>query len=577
MIDIISKLFKSFHSKEKKYFYILFILMFFGMLLEALSIGLVFPLLTFILDNNQTINMFKNIKFLDSINESFNIINFISLQSILIFLVVVFLFKNFFLLFQTYAQAKFSSFLGISKSQSLYNKYISLPYSFHINNNSGLLLRNITEEVGNYCGAVIVLMRLLTEIIVLIGIIFLLLFINTIITLIVITVFVLILFIYQNITKKFFLKWGKQKQIFFGERIIIIQQTFGAFKELKILNRFKKFYDYFRLKNESLYKINIKNETLISVPKFLIESILIIIICIILIYFSLVAELSSSIPLLGVMAVASFRIMPSVNRIINYIQELRYFNASLGLVTQEFVKWNDTEKIDNKVFEKITFNTQINFKDVIFSYEKDEILSNISISIKFGDIIGIFGNSGSGKSTFLDLLIGLHKPLSGNILADNTDIHSNILGWYSNIGYVPQNVYLIDDTIKSNIALGIYEKDIDDVNLNNAIKFSGLKEFIETLDNGVNTIVGENGVSLSGGQKQRIGIARALYNNPQILILDEATSSLDETNEKNILEYIFNLRNKITIIIVSHNKKNLYDCNKIYRVENKKLILTSIK
>ena len=254
MIDIISKLFKSFHSKEKKYFYILFIFMFFGMLLEALSIGLVFPLLTFILDNNQIINMFKNIKFLDSINESFNIINLISLQNILIFLVVVFLFKNFFLLFQTYAQAKFSSFLGISKSQSLYNKYISLPYSFHINNNSGLLLRNITEEVGNYCGAVIVLMRLLTEIIVLIGIIFLLLFINPIITLIVITVFVLILFIYQNITKKFFLKWGKQKQIFFGERIIIIQQTFGAFKELKILNRFKKFYDYFRLKNESLYK-----------------------------------------------------------------------------------------------------------------------------------------------------------------------------------------------------------------------------------------------------------------------------------------------------------------------------------
>ena len=551
--------------------------MFFGMLLEALSIGLVFPLLTFILDNNQIINMFKNIKFLDSINESFNMINLISLQNILIFLVVVFLFKNFFLLFQTYAQAKFSSFLGISKSQSLYNKYISLPYSFHINNNSGLLLRNITEEVGNYCGAVIVLMRLLTEIIVLIGIIFLLLFINPIITLIVITVFVLILFIYQNITKKFFLKWGKQKQIFFGERIIIIQQTFGAFKELKILNRFKKFYDYFRLKNESLYKINIKNETLISVPKFLIESILIIIICIILIYFSLAAELSSSIPLLGVMAAASFRIMPSVNRIINYIQELRYFNASLGLVTQEFVKWNDTEKIDNKVFEKITFNTQINFKDVIFSYEKDEILSNISISIKFGDIIGIFGNSGSGKSTFLDLLIGLHKPVSGNILADNTDIHSKILGWYGNIGYVPQNVYLIDDTIKSNIALGIYEKDVDDLNINNAIKYSGLKEFIETLDNGVNTIVGENGVSLSGGQKQRIGIARALYNNPQILILDEATSSLDETNEKNILEYIFNLRNKITIIIVSHNKKNLYDCDKIYRVENKKLILTSIK
>ena len=577
MIDIISKLFKSFHSKEKKYFYILFIFMFFGMLLEALSIGLVFPLLTFILDNNQIINMFKNIKFLDSINESFNMINLISLQNILIFLVVVFLFKNFFLLFQTYAQAKFSSFLGISKSQSLYNKYISLPYSFHINNNSGLLLRNITEEVGNYCGAVIVLMRLLTEIIVLIGIIFLLLFINPIITLIVITVFVLILFIYQNITKKFFLKWGKQKQIFFGERIIIIQQTFGAFKELKILNRFKKFYDYFRLKNESLYKINIKNETLISVPKFLIESILIIIICIILIYFSLAAELSSSIPLLGVMAAASFRIMPSVNRIINYIQELRYFNASLGLVTQEFVKWNDTEKIDNKVFEKITFNTQINFKDVIFSYEKDEILSNISISIKFGDIIGIFGNSGSGKSTFLDLLIGLHKPVSGNILADNTDIHSNILGWYSKIGYVPQNVYLIDDTIKSNIALGIYEKDVDDLNINNAIKYSGLKDFIETLDNGLKTVVGVNGVSLSGGQKQRIGIARALYNNPQILILDEATSSLDETNEKNILEYIFNLRNKITIIIVSHNKKNLYDCDKIYRVENKKLILTSIK
>lgn len=573
MIKISLKIFSSFSSKEKNFFYFLLLLMLIGMLLETLSIGLVFPLLSFVLDNNQTSNFF-DFFLLKSINLPSNFSKFISLTNIIVFIIFVFVFKNIFLLFQVYFQARFSSLLGTEKSQSLYKNYISSPYSFHIENNSGFLLRNITEEVGNYCGAVIVLMRLMTEIFVLLGIVVLLLIISPLISCLTIVLFFTTLYIYQKFTKNFFLKWGEQKQNFFGKRIISIQQTFGAFKELKILNRFKKFYEDFKSLNISLYNINIKNETLVSVPKFLIETLLVLIICLILIYFSLIDELSSSIPLLGLMAAASFRILPSINKIINHIQELRYFNASLQLVVEEFNKWESSKILNNNSIA-IPFYSNINFNNVNFSYNEKNILNNLNINIKYGSIIGVYGESGSGKSTFLDLLIGLHKPQSGSIKVDGFEIHENIYGWFKNIGYVPQNVFLIDDTIKNNIALGIDNNKINKKNLDNAVMNSGLGTFIKNIDKGLDAIVGENGVTLSGGQKQRIGIARALYNCPQILILDEATSSLDEANEKNILQFIFNLETSITVIIVSHNKKNLDNCDVVYKVENKNLIKIS--
>lgn len=574
MKNISFKIFFSFSSKEKKFFYFLLFLMLIGMLLETLSIGLVFPLLSFVLDNNQESYLFE-FSFIKSIELQDNFNQLISLKNIILFIIFVFVLKNIYLLYQIYFQAKFSSFLGINKSQSLYKKYVASTYAFHIENNSGFLLRNITEEVGNYCGAVIVLMRLISEIFVLTGIVILLVFISPIITFSIILFFFVTLFVYQKITKKFFLKWGEQKQNYYGKRIISIQQTFGAFKELKILNRFKKFYDSFKFLNSNLYNINVKNETLVSVPKFLIETLMVIIICLILIYFSLINQLSSSIPLLGLMAAASFRILPSVNKIINHIQELRYFNASLQLVVEEFNHWERNKILQTDILA-IPFNSKINFTNVSFSYKNKKIFDNLNINIDYGSFIGIYGESGSGKSTFLDLLIGLHKPQFGNIKVDECEIHRNLFGWFKNIGYVPQNVFLIDDSIKNNIALGINEKKINNKKLDNAIRNAGLADFIKNIENGVETIVGENGVTLSGGQKQRIGIARALYNDPKLLILDEATSSLDEINEKNILEYILKLKNKITIIIVSHNKINLIDCDKTYMLKSKKLILTNL-
>lgn len=575
MKDISLKIFLSFSVKEKKYFYFLMFLMLIGMILETMSIGLVFPLLSYVIENDKKNNIFNKFFFEStSLNDFLN--QYITLTNILVFIIVIFLFKNIFLFYQVFFQAKFSSILGINKSQSLYKKYISSPYSFHIENNSGLLLRNITEEVGNYCGAVIVLMRLMTEIFVLFGILILLLLVSPFIIFSIILIFLSVLYSYQKITKKLFLNWGVQKQELYGKRIISIQQTFGAFKELKILNKFRKFYDNFKKLNTNLYSINVKNETLLSVPKFLIETILVIIICLVLIYFSLIDELSSSIPLLGLMAAASFRILPSINKIINYIQELRYFNASLQLVVKEFDYWKNNKKLNENKKTDVSFVNRIDFTDVYFSYDNKEIFKNLNISIKFGNIIGIYGDSGSGKSTFLDLLIGLHSPLSGNIKIDGLGIQKNINAWFKNIGYVPQSVFLIDDSIKNNIALGVDDKNIDKFNLVKAIHNSGLSDFIENLENGIETIVGENGVTLSGGQKQRIGIARALYNNPQILILDEATSSLDETNEKNIFKYIYKLKNKITIVIVSHNKMNLYNCDYVYTVKNKNLIISNL-
>ncbi len=573
MKNVIIKLFKSFNSKEKKFFFFIFFLMFCGMLLEAFSIGLIFPLITFMLDNNSNSDQVSTLEYFKNITNLNYLINFLSLKIIMIIIVFVFLVKNIFLIFQTYMQAKFTSYLGMMKSHLLYKKYVLMPYSFHVRNNSGYLLRNITEEIGNYCGAVIVLIRLITEALVLLGIGILLLLISPFITIIIFFVFIFIMFIFQNITKPFFLKWGEQKQKFTGERIINLQQTFGALKELKILNRFNKFYDEFKFKNDILYKINIKNETLVGSPKFLIEFILIVLISFIIIYFSYSDNTKAAIPLLGLLAAASFRVMPSINRILNYIHELRYFNASLDLLTKEILSVENNDIMIKQNIKTLPFNNKVNFKNVAFSHKKNNknIFDEVNLDIKFGEIIGIFGDSGSGKTTFLDLLIGLYKPDSGTIKVDGEDIHKSHLNWSKNIGYVSQDVYLTDDTIKNNIALGVYENKINDEKITNSIKNSGLEDYIDSLSLGIDTNVGEKGTSISGGQKQRIGIARALYNNPKILVLDEATSSLDEENEKNILDFIFKLKDKITIIIVSHKKKNLYECDRVFKIDNGKL------
>ena len=271
---------------------------------------------------------------------------------------------------------------------------------------------------------------------------------------------------------------------------------------------------------------------------------------------------------IAVFAAATFKLMPSINKIISNIQIIKSSIVPSNNVLNELSFYENFDKVKNNSNSnknKINFEF-INFENVNFEYNTNQpILKDINLSIKKNDIIGLYGKSGAGKTTFVDLLIGFHKPTSGNIILNNQNLEKIKLNFLDIIGYVPQSVFLLDDTIKNNIIFG-NEKKFDNEYLNEIINLSQLNDFIDNLENGINTLVGEKGSRLSGGQIQRIGIARALYNNPQFLILDEATNALDIKTEKDFFDVVNNLKDKLTIIIISHKNSNLGICNKVLQI-----------
>jgi len=559
--------------KQKKYAIFLFILMFLAMILESLSIGIILPLISILLKGEIDTSFFSYFFVFGTLTGK-NLV-YIGLSVTLI----IFLIKSLSLVFNLWQQTKFLRNLQFELTNRLFEYYLKSDYIFFLQNNSAHLYRNLTDLTSTFVSYIKASMVFLGEIIVFIGIAFVLFYVDFLGTTIILFSVGIVSFLIYVLTIEKISLLGEQRNIVGGELNKHLLQGMASAKDVKILDREA---DLIHQVDKNLFKhtrlIQII-QFITGLPRFSFE---ILMVCtfsaLIFVMIDAKKEMIDIIQYLGIFAVASFRIVPGASRILSSYQHIKYIEPSVKLLLQEFdSKDNSYMKRDylpKDLSTPLKFQKEINIINLSFSYptRKEFLLSKISLTIKKGDFVGVIGETGSGKSTLINLLTGLLKPTEGKVEVDELNINENLKGWHKKIGYVPQSVYLTDDTIRKNIAFGLLEDNIDNNLVQQAVEKASLSQFLDSLPNGLETIVGEKGIRLSGGQQQRIGIARALYRDPEILILDEATSSLDQSTEKAIVESISFLKRKKTLIIITHRLSTVKNCDKIFCVDKGKII-----
>ena len=574
-LSIIKYFWSNLNGYYKKFFVFLFILVLVGSLAEMVSVGIILPAFSIIFESSET-NIFSRNDFINNIKLNYSKLEIIFYLSILI--IFIFFLKSILLTLLYKFQTSFCYGVQEYISNKLFKKYLFSTSIINNKKKSAELIRNLTSEMDQMVTSFLLpFLNFFVEIFIFFSIIIVLLYFEFQVSIIIFLFSLLAIFIFYFLTKKKIDNISYERQINEEKKIKTIQDTFGSIRDLIILGCRNFSYDYFSAKTKSVSSSKRKIEFLNFLPKIWIEFfgvLLIVMITFLMIYME--KDLNSFLPTLALFAVAAFRILPITNRLIISIQHMRY-----GEPVVKNLIFNLNEKIENDYLKDNSENENnieldsIKIKNLGFKYNSSNefLFNNINLEIKRGDKIGILGESGSGKSTFVDLLIGFLKPSTGEILINNNQKNSNLLNLASNIGYVPQNVYIIDGTIEENIALNTKKKDKDKIN--NLIEFCLLSNLSNDLKKKQTLNLGEKGSTLSGGQKQRIAIARSLYQNPKLLILDEATNALDEEMEEKLMNNLFNQSNIETIIIINHRKSSLKNCNKFFELDNKKIIQTN--
>jgi|SaaInlStandDraft_4_1057021.scaffolds.fasta_scaffold18728_1 ATP-binding cassette, subfamily B, bacterial PglK len=486
------------------------------------------------------------------------------------FLIFIYFVKTLFLSIFTYKKAKLITSLSSEISKDIYRSYLDRSYTFHLQNNSAQLIRNVTGEVNLFVYNVLSpLLIIIMETIIVIGIIFLLITIDPMGSMVIIGIFGIVGGYVFHVTRSLQKRWSKERQYHDGMILQQVQQGLGGIKQVKLLGREQEFEERFDVHNSRINRLSLFQTVMVQVPRLTFEFLAIVGIAMMVILMAIEGKnLEKVVPVIAVFSAAAFRLMPGITRIIQSINAYRYSQPSIDIVHNEVDSMHSPKK--NYCKEEKDFKLQIELNNVNFSYSEDggKNLHNINLAINQGDTVGIIGKSGSGKSTLVDVILGLLKPNEGVVKVDRKDIELNKRCWQNQIGYVPQAIFLTDDSLRRNVAFGLSDEEIDESAVNFAINAAELTIFIDNLPSGLDTIVGENGVRLSGGQRQRIGIARALYHNPSVLVLDEATSSLDIETEKSIMNTIESLHGKKTIIIISHRLNTVKYCDYLYKIDS---------
>lgn len=576
MVKILKKMNLLLDSKQKFQMVGIIILMLVGGVLESLGVTIIVPIMEVILDpdavsNNQYLSVVYNSLHMTSITQFAGVM--------LIGLVLIFVIKNSFLFLQNKVQLRFVYTNQFATSRRMMINFMQRPYEYYLGADTSVIQRSITSDVNNMYGLILSMLQLASECVVFFCLVIVLLSQDALMTIIIAALLVFVLLVIKKVLKPIMTKAGLENQDYYSGLYKWIDQSVMGIKEIKIANRENYFINEYAKCGAgyvgAVQKYNLFNAT----PRLLIETICVAgLVGYMLVVIKQGANMSDLIPQLSIFALAAMRLLPSANRINNYLTSISYFEPFFMGVSDELqldihdnqVDYNAESYLVKEEVDKLPLTKEIKLEDIVFHYPNSDkkIFDHAAMTIPVGKSVGIVGTSGAGKTTIVDILLGLLQIESGDILADGVNIRDNYKGWLKNVGYIPQTIFMVDSTIRKNVAFGIADDEIDDEKVWRALREAQLDEFVRSLPEGLDTGIGERGIRISGGQRQRIGIARALFEDPEVLVLDEATSALDGETEAAIMDSINRLHGKKTLIIIAHRLQTIEKCDMVYRVED---------
>lgn len=571
-MNLLYEISRIFNRKQKVRFLELTLIILIGAFFELLGVSAILPFINIILEPNSV----ENVSYLKFI---YDFLDFRSVDHFMIFLgislILIYIIKNIYISFMYDSQYRFTYRNQCRISSKLLDAYLYEDYLFHVEHNSAELLRNINNDVQYFFQVVLAVLQLFTEISVCLILVVFLLFMDAQITIGVSILLIIFVVVFMRSFREKLEKMGHQSRDHQTEMNKWMLQAIEGLKEIKV----RDYEDFFSRQYEASYYLYAESQRKYSLlgilPRPVLEMFCVTgLLTVIVIRLAMGVNLDDFIPTLSVFAIAAFRMLPSFNRITTNMNIVMFYRTSVSRIYQDLkqAEKNTAEEALKK--EMITFQTDIKIENVTFAYPHTQypVLKDVSLNIPKNKSIAFIGPSGAGKTTLADLILGILRPQNGRILVDDVDIRSGMDSWHEKIGYIPQTIYIMDDTLRNNVAFGIDEDLIDDIKIWAALEEAQLKEYVESLEKGLDTTIGERGMRLSGGQRQRIGIARVLYNDPQILVLDEATSALDTETETAVMEAINNFNGNKTLIIIAHRLSTVKNCDILYKVDKHNIV-----
>ena len=576
MLQIVKKLRVLLDKRQKRAMGGLIVLMIIGAFLQTAGVGMLVQAVSVVMDP-------EAVEKSDLVGGFYEFLGCRDFQSfsitVMVLLILTYGVKNLFLFFQqklTFAYVYTNQF---ATSERMMRSYLRRGYEFYLHADTAVVQRNITSDVNNMYALILALLQLLSDGVVSLFVVGYCLLTNGMLTIILAVSLLILMALVKKVLKPIMYRAGKENQDYYSGLFKWISQTVQGIKEVKITCKEQYFVDEYRKCGQGYVNAVQRYSLYNNIPKLLIETICIAVMMGYMITLTVTGvSTENMVEVFSTLAAAAFVLLPAVNRINNQINSIAYFEPFFMGVSDNLQEEIDDRHVDMSFAagdgEKLPLEHSILLKDITYAYPNTEklIFDHADLTVKVGSAVGIVGTSGAGKSTIVDVLLGLLETKGGGVYADGVDVKTQYRGFLKNIGYIPQMIFMLDDTIRRNVAFGVHDEAIDEARVWEVLREAQLDEFVRSLPEGLDTGIGERGIRLSGGQRQRIGIARALYYDPEVLILDEATSALDNDTEAAIMAAINRLQGRKTLVIIAHRLQTIGKCDVVYRVEDGKVV-----